>query len=553
MPKISVIVPVYKTEDKLNRCVDSILNQTFTDFELILVDDGSPDNSPAICDDYATKDNRVVVIHKENGGVSSARNEGLKNAQGEFIAFIDSDDYIEKEYLSTLLSYQQKINADLVMCNYNLFKGNKTDYVSHGFSVGQVLKGELFKKTIYTKIAKCDTAGYFGPTNKLFRRALIVENDITFDESMSFGEDMLFIMDYLNVINSVIFTDKPLYNYEMLENGLFSSYRPSFIQDVLKCYTRMVADTCEYAVSCDLDLKYYNYVERYIKDVIKHEKHRRTRLKNLFKNPTVKKIYANISAIDTEEQKKRNVVEYELKIPKLVARGRIHKALFRALYVYDDRNFLRKVKRNINNFITIFRLKGYKKLKSLRLSRKWGGVVLVSPKTKIIVSKTAKINLNGNTLCLNLCWNGKQNQPSTFCLGENAKLNLNGCFRTYSGSYVSVENGAELNLGSGFINCNTKIYCFNKITLGDNVKISEDVILRDSDNHEIVYDGYVKNAPITIDNNVWIGMRATILKGVKIGEGAIIAAGSVVNKDVPPHTLVGGVPAKVIKENISWR
>lgn len=553
MPKISVIVPVYKTEDKLNRCIDSILNQTFKDFELILVDDGSPDNSPEICDEYVANDNRVVVIHKENGGVSSARNCGLKKALGDFIAFIDSDDYVEKEYLDLLLRYQQQADADLVMCNYNLFKGNKTDYVSHGFSDGQVLEGDLFKKTIYTNIAKCDSTGYFCLWNKLFKKHIIIDNQISFNNDMSFGEDMLFIMDYFKDANKVVFTDKPLYNYEMTDCGLFSSYRPSFIQDVLTCYNRMIADTCEYSDSLSLDFKYYNYIERYIKDVIKYEKHKRQLLKKLYNNETVKSIYKNICAVDAKERERLNFDEYELKIPKLVVKGKIKKALFWAFYVYDDMNFLRKIKRNLGNFITVFQTKGCKKLKSLRLSKKCGGVVLVFPKTKILAAKTAKVNLNGNTLCLNLCWNGKQNQPSTFCLGENAKFNLNGYFRAYSASYIAVADNAELNIGSGFINCNTKLYCFNKITIGDNVKISEDIIIRDSDNHEILYDGYLKSAPITIGDNVWIGMRATILKGVNIGEGAIIAAGAVVVKDVPPHTLVGGVPAKIIKENISWR
>ena len=112
-PKISVIVPVYKAEKYLHRCVDSILSQTFTDFELILVNDGSPDNCGAICDEYAQKDNRVRVFHKENGGVSSARNLGLDNAKGEWITFVDSDDWLKPGCLEQLTN---KLDADMIKC-----------------------------------------------------------------------------------------------------------------------------------------------------------------------------------------------------------------------------------------------------------------------------------------------------------------------------------------------------------------------------------------------------------------------------------------------------
>ena len=102
-PKISVIVPVYNAEKYLHRCIDSILSQTFTDFELLLIDDGSKDGSGAICDEYAAKDNRVRVFHKENGGVSSARNLGLDNACGEWVTFVDADDYVRPSYLATYI------------------------------------------------------------------------------------------------------------------------------------------------------------------------------------------------------------------------------------------------------------------------------------------------------------------------------------------------------------------------------------------------------------------------------------------------------------------
>ncbi len=122
MPKISVIVPVYKVEPYLRRCIDSILGQTFRDFELILVDDGSPDGCPAICDEYAEKDSRIRVIHKENGGLSSARNAGLdwmfENSDSAYLTFIDSDDYVEPEYLEELYKALIDNDADVSLCGY---------------------------------------------------------------------------------------------------------------------------------------------------------------------------------------------------------------------------------------------------------------------------------------------------------------------------------------------------------------------------------------------------------------------------------------------------
>ena len=121
MPTISVIVPVYKVEPYLARCVDSILAQTFQDFELILVDDGSPDNCGAICDEYARKDSRVYVIHQENGGLSAARNAGLDwmyaNSDGQWITFIDSDDWVHRDYLKAMLSAVEQFGVTQVMCN----------------------------------------------------------------------------------------------------------------------------------------------------------------------------------------------------------------------------------------------------------------------------------------------------------------------------------------------------------------------------------------------------------------------------------------------------
>lgn len=118
---ISVIVPVYNVEKYLDKCVQSILKQTYKDFELILVDDGSPDNSPQMCDEYAQKDKRVKVIHKANGGLSDARNVGTLNASGQYVTYIDSDDYVSNDYLEVLNWLIIKYNADIAVTGISVF------------------------------------------------------------------------------------------------------------------------------------------------------------------------------------------------------------------------------------------------------------------------------------------------------------------------------------------------------------------------------------------------------------------------------------------------
>lgn len=151
MPKISVIVPVYKVEKYINKCVDSILDQSFQDFDLILVDDGSPDACPQICDDYASHDDRITVIHKTNGGLSDARNAGIdwamEHSSSEWLAFVDSDDYLHPDYLMTLYRTAQKEGADLVICDFVRVNENGKD-INEEHSFYDLVtddKKELFK------------------------------------------------------------------------------------------------------------------------------------------------------------------------------------------------------------------------------------------------------------------------------------------------------------------------------------------------------------------------------------------------------------------------
>lgn len=552
-PKISVIIPVYNCEDKIERCIESVTAQTFSDFELLIVDDGSTDGTGKLCDGYATNDNRINIFHCKNGGVSSARNFGLSKANGEYIAFVDGDDFVDVDFLDSLYSCIEKEKADMAFCNYYSLKETDKNIVSHGFSGGEILEGTEIANVLYKNIAIGKTDGYFSLWNKLFKREIIEKNGITFNKDMSFGEDMLFIIDYLRYVNKIVFTEKPLYYYEMTDGGLFLRYSRSFATDIEKCYDKLKETTNGYGDTLRIDLKYYSYIQRQTRAIIKNEKNKKEQIRRLYGNKAVKNIFSNIAALGEEGAKAHGFSYYEFRMPKYLSEGRLKKAVNTTIYIYDRNSFLRRIRDMLPLIKLIYSNKGCKKLKSFINSRRYKGNFIIYPKTKIVKDKTAKINLNRHTFKFNECWDGKQNKPSMLAIYKNATININGDFRCYENTSISIADNATLSLGTGYINCGTKIACFDKITIGNGVKIAEDVIIRDSDNHEIIREGYKKCAPIIIGDNVWIGERAIILKGVTIGDGAVIAAGAVVNKDVPPRTLVGGVPAKVIKKEVKWR
>ena len=242
-PKISVIVPVYKAENYLHRCVDSLLSQTFPDFEILLIDDGSPDRSGEICDEYARKDKRIRVFHKENGGVSSARNLGLDHARGEWICFVDSDDYVEYKYLWELYHDAYMNNADLVVHSFIEKKPNGKDvgyeyYSEKLYNVEEDLYELLVKEKLYYRGA---------PWAKLYKRFLLVEHGIKFDTDVHYGEDLCFVLDYLSVIQLVYFSSESSYYY---------------IQYGTSSVNRMFAFSEEYAGYLHLKQSFYRLLNR---------------------------------------------------------------------------------------------------------------------------------------------------------------------------------------------------------------------------------------------------------------------------------------------------
>lgn len=205
MPKISVIVPVYKAEKYIRRCVDSILAQTFTDFELLLVDDGSPDNSGAICEEYAARDSRVKVFHKENGGVSSARNLGLDNAKGEWVTFVDADDWIAETFIQGL--YKPISECEDV----DFVQGGCLNY-ANGEVVGINQKYDDYIGNDYAKLF----AEFRGlAISKLFKATLFRTESgyLYFDEKIAIAEDMLFTLEYLPRVEKYAFVEETGYYY----------------------------------------------------------------------------------------------------------------------------------------------------------------------------------------------------------------------------------------------------------------------------------------------------------------------------------------------------
>ena len=169
------------------------------------------------------------------------------------------------------------------------------------------------------------------------------------------------------------------------------------------------------------------------------------------------------------------------------------------------------------------------------------------------MGKGSKILNNKGRLRLGCKWDISGYKQSELKICDKATLEINGDMRIYTGCSIDICPGATLSLGSGYINNNARIVAFNRINIGNGVAISENVTFRDSDNHSIEGSQKPISAPIIIEDYVWIGINVTILKGVKVGEGAVIAANSLVNRDVPPRTLVAGVPARVVKDNIKWK
>lgn len=224
-PLVSIIVPIYKVEPYLRHCLDSLVNQTYTNLKIILIDDGSPDNCPQICDEYAAKDNRIVVIHKENGGLSDARNAGLEICKGEYISFVDSDDWVDDIYIETLCSQIRDNQYDFIIADY--YQSNESAEAKHILCDNGSILGNTPIISTYCKLTYPPCAWA-----KLYNRLFIEKYHFRFYPKLLF-EDQLWNCQLAAKAKNIYITNFKIYHYIIRNNSIMQSKDITFTNRIL--------------------------------------------------------------------------------------------------------------------------------------------------------------------------------------------------------------------------------------------------------------------------------------------------------------------------------
>lgn len=269
MPKLSVIVPVYNTEKYLRECVDSILAQTFTDFELILVNDGSTDNSGAICDEYAAKDPRIQVIHQENGGITVARKSGVRVARGEYVTFVDSDDWIDKDMYRMMLSREP---VDIVICNMIRATNKGLFEINCCLNSGKYDKQALidhFYSVMLFDFALCRPAVHPSLCNKLMRGEIIRNLINNVADGITYGEDALCSYSCMLDAEKIHVMDQGLYYYRENPQSVCNVYNKEMFSKLILLGTELERQFTER--NCDLQSQVFGYLARHSLECIRNE------------------------------------------------------------------------------------------------------------------------------------------------------------------------------------------------------------------------------------------------------------------------------------------
>lgn len=259
--KISIIVPVYNTVKYLRKCLNSLCSQTYGELEIICVDDGSTDGSELIVDEFARKDARIIAIHKENGGESNARNTGLRISTGDYLGFMDCDDWIEPDMYETLINMMEKYGADLVASGWYCDNGDRSVKVENQLPVES---GVFDRARLLQYVYKRDSyRGFAYMWNKLYRRSLFYDKHgklILFDEGLRLGGDVLYLSELILNVKKAIYTDRAFYHYIQRQDSGCHSQNLAKREDWITAYCRII----QRFERENIDKKTIDYVKRFL-------------------------------------------------------------------------------------------------------------------------------------------------------------------------------------------------------------------------------------------------------------------------------------------------
>lgn len=521
-PLVSILMPVYNTASFLPEAIDSILTQSFTDYELIVLDDCSPDEAGAVLDNYS--DPRIIRYKGEkNAGLANVLNVGLDMARGKYIARMDSDDISMPERLQVQVDYlESNTDIDLCSCGMQLF-GASNDVWVRSCEPEKVKVEALF----YSPILHASS---------VWRKDSFDKHGLRFRQEMVPAED--YDMWCRALANGLHLVNLPeiLYKYRIRQGqatedtGRTSAkeveVRDRFLQ---KIFPDCSADALERMAR----IKTFKQVDE-IKDAIELIENENGKVHFFMPDVLhgVLESFYQKAIVDRLNERFSYAIFRKLGMKKQLKWMGIELYVMKHLRNVNLRNTRRLRKHNTNkNGLSAIAMKG----------------------ASVDMASSAIINVKSGRLTLNNHWSKSDPFQTLFVMREGSQLIVNGSFDIYSGAKIYVNQNAKLELGSGYINHNLNLSCFESVKIGKGVVISENVVIRDSDDHEVVGSSKPITMPVQIGNHVWIGMNVTILKGVTIGDGAVVAAGSLVNKDVPAYALVAGVPVKVVREQVEWK
>ena len=329
---ISIIVPIYKVEKYIKKCVDSIIFQSYKDIEIILVDDGSPDNCPMICDEYAKKDNRIKVIHKENGGLISARKAGLKASTGEYVCFVDGDDWIEPDMYEYIANAIEKYSCDCVITQFYfsfLDKELKSNYLlNKEYYTRDEIEKEIFPTMLFA--GEYYQFGIYPCCwTKVFKRELLVKHLMDTDDRIRMGEDIAFTYPCLMECNSIAFIDKPLYHYRNNPSSMTNAYDSKLPEIYFLPYQTLADKSDELGVDLSSQLPYY--LLYLVNFVIRNEANVNNPKNKCEKNAVIDEILNNQEVLNSVKQIDAKVLPSHTKILALFIKKK--SKVFLTLYI----------------------------------------------------------------------------------------------------------------------------------------------------------------------------------------------------------------------------